>query len=158
MGSFYWRMFRIHNTSVLYSLQITSIFQDQHEYEFDTLYSLFNFKHIESESEIPQSCATLWDPMDCSLPGSSIHGIFQARNTGMGCHFLFQETFLTQGLNLGLLHCRQTLYHLSHQGSPTGCSLIQTLLTARTETYQTSPEIKGDYWRTARNSTEGIPG
>ena len=33
----------------------------------------------ESESEVTQSCPTLWDPMDCSLPGSSIHGIFQAR-------------------------------------------------------------------------------
>ena len=36
----------------------------------------------------------------------------------MGCHSLLQETFLTQGLNLGLPLCRQTLYRLSHQGSP----------------------------------------
>jgi len=33
----------------------------------------------ESESEVAQSCLTLSDPIDCSLPGSSIHGIFQAR-------------------------------------------------------------------------------
>ena len=33
---------------------------------------------VESESEVTQSCLTLRDPMDCSLPGSSIHGIFQA--------------------------------------------------------------------------------
>ena len=33
----------------------------------------------ESESEVTQSCPTLHDPMDCSLPGSSVHGIFQAR-------------------------------------------------------------------------------
>ena len=33
----------------------------------------------ESESEVAQSCPTLWDPMDCSLPGSSLHGILQAR-------------------------------------------------------------------------------
>ena len=39
-------------------------------------------------------------------------------NTGVGCHFLLQGIFPTQGLNLGLLHCRQTLYHLSYQGSP----------------------------------------
>ena len=32
----------------------------------------------ESESEVAQSCPTLSDPMDCSLPGSSVHGIFQA--------------------------------------------------------------------------------
>ena len=34
---------------------------------------------MKSESEVAQSCPTLSDPMDCSLPGSSIHGIFQAR-------------------------------------------------------------------------------
>ena len=36
----------------------------------------------------------------------------------MGCHFFLQGIFLTQGSNPGLLHCRQTLYPLSHQGSP----------------------------------------
>ena len=34
---------------------------------------------VKSESEVARSCPTLCDPMDCSLPGSSIHGIFQAR-------------------------------------------------------------------------------
>ena len=34
---------------------------------------------VKSESEVGQSCPTLSDPMDCNLPGSSIHGIFQAR-------------------------------------------------------------------------------
>ena len=34
---------------------------------------------VKSESEVTQSCPTLHDPMDCSLPGSSVHGIFQAR-------------------------------------------------------------------------------
>ena len=34
---------------------------------------------MKSESEVTQLCPTLHDPMDCSLPGSSIHGIFQAR-------------------------------------------------------------------------------
>ena len=34
---------------------------------------------VKSESEVIQSCPTLSDPMDCSLPGSSVHGIFQAR-------------------------------------------------------------------------------
>ena len=42
---------------------------------------------------------------------------FPVRNTGVGCHFLLQEIFPTQGLNPGLPHCRQMLYHLSHQGS-----------------------------------------
>ena len=34
---------------------------------------------VKSESEVAQSCPTLRDPMDCSLPGSSVHGIFQVR-------------------------------------------------------------------------------
>ena len=37
---------------------------------------------VKSESEVAQSCLTLSDPMDCNLPGSSIHGIFQARVLG----------------------------------------------------------------------------
>ena len=43
---------------------------------------------------------------------------FQGKSTGVGCHFLLQGIFPTQGSNPGLWHCRQTLYHLSHQGSP----------------------------------------
>ena len=41
--------------------------------------------------------------MDCSPPGSFVHGIFQARNTGVGCHFLLQGILPTQGSNLHLL-------------------------------------------------------
>ena len=40
------------------------------------------------------------------------------QSTRVGCHSLLQGIFPTQGLNLGLPHCRQVLYHLSHQGSP----------------------------------------
>ena len=39
---------------------------------------------VKSESEVTQSCPTLSDPMDCSLPGSSVHGIFQARGLEWG--------------------------------------------------------------------------
>ena len=39
---------------------------------------------VKSEREVTQSCPTLPDPMDCSLPGSSIHGIFQARGLEWG--------------------------------------------------------------------------
>ena len=69
---------------------------------------------------VAQSCLTLWDPLDYSLPGSSVHEIFQARNAGAGCHSLLQGIFLTQGSNLHLLcllHCRQILYLLSHRES-----------------------------------------
>ena len=37
--------------------------------------------------------------MDCSLPGSSVHGILQGKNTGVGCHVLLQGIFPTQGSN-----------------------------------------------------------
>ena len=69
-------------------------------------------------SEVAQSCLTLCNPVDCSLPRSSVHGIFPGKRTGVGCHFLLQRIFPTQGSNLGVPHCRQTLCHLSHHGSP----------------------------------------
>ena len=65
-----------------------------------------------------QAVSDFCNLMGCSLPGSSVHGILQAKNTGVGCHFILQGIFLTQGLNLGLLNCRQILYQMSHQGSP----------------------------------------
>ena len=40
---------------------------------------------------------------------------FQGKSTGVGCHFILQGIFPTQGSNPGLSHCRQTLYCLSHQ-------------------------------------------
>ena len=67
---------------------------------------------------VTQSCPSLCDCMDCSPPGSSVHGDSPSKNTGVGCHNLLQGIFQTQGLNPGFLHCRQILYHLSHQGSP----------------------------------------
>ena len=69
-------------------------------------------------SLVAQSCPTLCDPMDCSPSGYSVHGDSAGKNTGMGCHALFQRVFLTQGSNPGLSNCRQILYHLSHQLSP----------------------------------------
>ena len=60
-----------------------------------------------------QSCLTLFDPMDCSFPGSCVHGDSPGKNTGVGCHALLQGIFPTPGSNLGLLNCRQILYHPS---------------------------------------------
>ena len=139
--------------------------------------------------KVASVCLTPCSPVNCSLPGSSLHGILQTRilewvalpsskwssrprdltypafagnffttsatretllninvscsvisdslqphgqllarfvstknssckNTGVGSHSFLQGIFLTQGSNLGLLHCRWILYHLSHQGSP----------------------------------------
>ena len=47
--------------------------------ELNRQFSKEDMKVTESESEVAQSCPTLCDPMDCSLPGSSVHGIFQVR-------------------------------------------------------------------------------
>jgi len=58
----------------------------------------------------------LCEPMDCSLLGFSVHGD-KGEHHGEN-HSLLQRIFLTQGSNLHLPHCRQILYHLSHQGSP----------------------------------------
>ena len=62
-----------------------------------TVYSWLLIVHAHSV------VSTLCDPVDCSPPGSSVHGIFQARNTAVGCHFLLQGIFLTQGSYPGLL-------------------------------------------------------
>ena len=60
----------------------------------------------------------LWDPMDCILPGSFVHGDSPGKKTGVGCLALLQGIFPTLGLNPGFPHCRQILCQLSHQGSP----------------------------------------
>ena len=75
------------------------------------------YRKWRKESEVTQLCPTLCNLMDCSLPGSSVHGIFPGNSTGVDCHFLLQRIFPTQGSNLGLLHCRQMFYCLSYQGS-----------------------------------------
>ena len=56
---------------------------------------------------VTQSCPTLCNPMDCSPPLSIG---FSRQDTGVGSHFLLQGMFPIQGLNLGLLPCRQILY------------------------------------------------
>ena len=57
-----------------------------------------------------QSCPTLCEPMDCSPSGSSVHGL-PGKNTGVGCHFLFQGIFSTLGLSLYLMNWQADSYH-----------------------------------------------
>ena len=64
-----------------------------------------------SESKVTQSCLTVCNPMDCSLPGFSVHGILQARILEWVAISLSRGIFPTQGLNPGRLHHRQILYH-----------------------------------------------
>ena len=64
-----------------------------------------------------QSCPTLCDPIDSSLPDSpSLDS--PGKNTGVGNRSVLQSIFPTQELNPGFLLCRQILYHLSYEGSP----------------------------------------
>ena len=61
---------------------------------------------VKSESEVVQSCLTLSDPTDCSLPGSSIHGIFQARVMEWDA-IAFSENIV-----------EVSLFYVAHSGSP----------------------------------------
>ena len=67
---------------------------------------------------VAQLCLILCNPMDCSPPGSSVHGDFLGKNTGVSCHDLLQENFAIHGWNPGFPHYRWIPYHLSHQESP----------------------------------------
>ena len=76
-----------------------------HDWVIDLIWSV-------SCSVMPNS---LW-PMDLQLTRLLCPWDFLGNDTGVGCHFLLQGIFPTQGWNPNLLHCRQLLYHLSHQG------------------------------------------
>ena len=58
-----------------------------------------------------KSCLSFFDPTDYSLPGSFCPWGFPGKNTGVGCHFLLQGIFPTQGSNPRLLHWQVIIYH-----------------------------------------------
>ena len=92
------------NMSILASLKLLSGQQYCHNFTWGQIVT----RHI--------------DPVDCSPAGSSVYGISQARILEWVAIFFFlQGAFPTQGLNLGLLYCRQTLYLLSHQEAQVNC-------------------------------------
>ena len=69
-----------------------------------------------------RSCSVMFNsfqPMDCSPPGPSVHGILQARTLFVGCHCLLQGIFMTQGSNQSLLPWQVGSVPLSHQGKLT---------------------------------------
>ena len=81
---------------------------------------------------VTESCLTLFDPVNSSPQGSSIHGILQVRILEWDSLSRLQGIFPTQEANSGLLHCRQILYHLyplqmCHSLQITTCSLTQML-------------------------------
>ena len=90
---------------------------DQHSLQSETLQCLLIVSKFLQFSSVTHSCPTLCDPMDCSPPGSSVHGILQARILEWVA-FPLPGIFLTQGLNLHLLYWQVDSLQLSHLGSP----------------------------------------
>ena len=85
-------------------------------------------RHALLSCSVVSDSWTLGNCMDCSPPGSSVHGDSPSENTGEGGHASLQGIFPTQGSNPGLLHCRQIIYHLSRQGSPRILEWVASLL------------------------------
>ena len=109
-------------------VQLTSIFWDQFSAKFcATCLGQRDNKTWNLTHRITVSCES--ERVSCSVVSDSLppHGLQPTRllcprnspgkGTGVGCYYLLQGIFPTQGLNLSLLHCKQILYHLSHQGS-----------------------------------------
>ena len=65
-----------------------------------------------------QSCPTLCHPVGCSPPGSSVRGDSPGKDTGVGCHALFQGTFLMEGLNPRLLNWQVKFLARAPPGKP----------------------------------------
>ena len=92
---------------------------------------LLQCMRVKSESEVAQSCPTLSDPMDCSLPGSSIHGIFQARVLEWGAiafsddkprlHIKSQDIILQTTIQIVKAMVFPVQFHSVAQSCPTLC-------------------------------------
>ena len=96
---------------------------------------------MKAEVKVAQSCLTLCNPMDYTVPG-----ILQARILELGSLSLLQGIFPTQGSNPGLLHCRWILYQLSHKESP------------RTLKWVAFPFFRGSSWPRDRTGVSCIAG
>ena len=74
-------------------------------------------RKVKVKSEVAQSCPTLCDPVDCSPPGSSVHGILQARILEWVAISFSRGIFPTQGSNSHLLHWQADSLPMSDLGS-----------------------------------------
>ena len=80
-----------------------------------------SYSHTFVVCLVPKSCLNLCIPMDCSLTGSSVHGIFPGKDTGVGCHAILWGIFPTQRLNhvfCGFCVGRWILYHQATWEAP----------------------------------------
>ena len=80
------------------------------EWEWQPCHFLLQCMKVKSETEVTQSCLTLCDPKDCSLPGSSVHGIFQARVLEWGA-IAFSMRFMSPSCisSLSSWFCKETV-------------------------------------------------
>ena len=109
---------------------------------------------VKSESEVAQSCPTLSDPMDCSLPGSSVHGIFQAR-------VLEWNAIASSYSNHRLVQITKLFYHVSKSQGTLGCPLQVLMAHCNGNPLQYSclenPMDRGAWWamvhRVAKSQT-----
>ena len=92
---------------------------------------------VKSESDVAQSCSTLSDPMDCSLPGSSTHGIFQARAKRLKESKWFREVLST----LTRIHLLHSKPHPAIQPSPHDTSFTIKRRRRMLRIPQTHPEV-----------------
>ena len=84
---------------------------------FDLISSSLLLASVTTNSEVAQSCLTLCNPMDCSLPGSSVHGIFQARVLEWVAISFSKGSFLPRDRTQVSCIVGRHFYCLSHQGN-----------------------------------------
>ena len=73
---------------------------------------------LKEKNDVSETFFSLAGAFDIKKLSGMYKMMMPGKNTGIHCHFLFQGIFPIQGSNPGFLHFRQSLYHLSHQGSP----------------------------------------
>ena len=104
----------------------------------------------KSESEVAQSCPTLYDPMDCSPPGSSVHGIFQARVLEWGAiAFSNQAALMIKNLSANAVDARDT-------GSIPGSGRYPGVGNGNRVQYSCleNPMDRGSWWATAHGAAK----
>ena len=107
---------------------------------------------VKSESEVAQSCPTLSDPMDCSPPGSSVHGILQARVLEWGAIAFSEITYKVGHISIKFA----TLWKHTHTNTQFQCSLSTSTITTITNIASWSHTLqpRGGFKRNLRDTEE----
>ena len=111
---------------------------------------------VKKWSEVAQSCPTVWDTMDCSLPHSSIHGIFQARVLEWVAISFSRGSSQPRDRTQVSHIVSKTLYRLSHQGIPKSCPTLATPWTVACQAPLSMGVSRQDYQTGCRFLLQGI--